>query len=115
MSPLLLVPAACNSDFICHRNQLFFGVGQHVAHGHAPISSLHIINVDRHRSARLSRLPAKNVVLETNPFALLDKAPAARLWQHNDESPTIPTLYSSHTMQVFRRKGTAPGRTVFRR
>ena len=44
----ILDPAALNAQKIGHGVQFFSGVGQHVAHHHAPEGPLRIIDIDSH-------------------------------------------------------------------
>ncbi len=42
-----------DTDGVGHGVQLFIGIGQHVAHEHAPIGCIHVINIDRHNLCNL--------------------------------------------------------------
>jgi hypothetical protein len=49
----LLEPSPRYSDSVSHRKQFRRGIGNHVAHYHAPVSSPHVVNID-HLFARIA-------------------------------------------------------------
>jgi len=52
-----LNPPPLDSNLISHLQQLFSGIGYHVAHHHTTKSSFHVIYIDSHHSSSLSVFP----------------------------------------------------------